>query len=166
MSDEIVRAAEKPSWVQQFVDKARGAIEKAPVGTPTSYVRETGSTVGDLLEGGAVASLLGAAHAKVGLDTRGGPIDGWLAGVGSLASIGLSAALPNVASHARKIASQAFGIFMFRKAFEVVKHEPFGGTASFAGEHPHSRVHHISPPTKGPGVHGEDPIEAAAKGLG
>jgi hypothetical protein len=156
MSDAITKPETK-SWVQQFVERARGEIQKAPPASATSYVRETGSTIGDYLEGGAVASLLGATHAKWGLDTKGGPIDGWLAGLGALASVGFSGHSPGLADHARRIGAQAFGIFAFRKAFEVVKHEPLAGGGSVAQR--------VTIPGKGPGASGEDPIEVVAKGL-
>lgn len=158
MSD-IVRSEPK-SWVQSFIERARGTIEKAAPGSPTSYVKETGSTAADYAVGGVTGALLGATHAKFGLDTKGGPIDGWLAGIGAIASIGLSGHSPKFAELARKAGSQAAGILSFRKSYAVVKHEPLAG-----GSGP--SVQRIAAPAgKGPGIAGEDPIEKAARGLG
>jgi hypothetical protein len=158
MSDAIVT---KPkSWVENFIERARGSIEKAPSGSAVSYVKETGTTAGDYAIGGATGALLGAAHAKFGLDTKGGPIDGWLAGIGALASIGLSGHFPRFAEIARKAGAQSVGILSFRKSYQTVKHEPLAG-----GSGP--SVHRVTVPAgKGPGIAGEDPIEKAARGLG
>lgn len=159
MSDQIVKAPETKSWVQQFVDKARGDIAKAPPASAVSYVKETGSTLAEYAVGGTVGSLLGATHAKWGLDTKGGPIDGWIAGAGALVSIGLSGHFPQFAAYARKIGDKAFTVLSFRKGFEVVKHEPLAG-GSFGA------VQRIAPAGKSAAMHGEDPIEKAAADLG
>jgi hypothetical protein len=160
MSDAISKPAEAKHWVQQFFEKARGDLAKAAPATPASYVRETGSAVGELLEGGAVGSLLGATHAKWGLDTAGGPIDGWIAGLGTLMSIGVSGHFPEVAVHLRKVGGQAFTVYSFRKGYEIVKHAPLAGGAASPN------VQRVAVPGKGPGVHGEDPIEKVARDLG
>jgi hypothetical protein len=158
MSDAITKP--EKSWVRQWIDQAKGSIQGAAPTSPVSYVRETGSTLSEYAEGGAVGALLGTAHAKWGLDTRGGPIDGWLAGLGFLTSIGLSGHHPVIAAHARKVGGQAFTVLAFRKGYEVVKHQALpGGTAS--------TVQHVAAPAgKGPGIAGEDPIEKAARGIG
>jgi hypothetical protein len=160
MPDPIIKSEEKkPHWVQQFIDRAKGTIAQAPPASATSYVRETVSTAGEYTGGAVVGSLLGAAHAKWGLDTKGGPIDGWLAGLGGLLSVGLSGHLPQVAAYARKVGTNAVTVFTFRKSYETVKHEPLlGGVAN--------GVQRIAAPGKGPGVHGEDPIVRLAQELG
>jgi len=159
MSDAI--ATTKPAagaWVQNWVKQVRGDIAQAPAASPVSYVKETGSTVGEYTEGGVVGSLLGATHAKWGLDSPAGPVDGLIAGLGFLASVGLSGHYPGAAAHFRKIGAQAFTILAFRKGYEVVKHEPLmGGTSN--------GVQRMAAPGRGPGAQGEDPIELAAKGL-
>ena len=55
--------------------------------------------------------------------------------------------------------AQAMTVFSFRKSYEVVKHESLPGGSG-------GGVQRITIPGKGPGVTGEDPIEAVAKGLG
>ncbi len=157
MSDAITTES-KGSWVQQFFEKARGNISKAPAATPASYVRETGSTIGDYAEGGITGSLLGAAHAKWGLDTKAGPIDGMIAGIGALASIGISGHMPLLATHVRKVGLAAATVFSFRRGYEVVKHEPLAGMTGV-------KVSRPSPVGKGPGVAREDPIEKVARDL-
>lgn len=159
MSDAITKPEVSKSWVEKFIEKARGDISKAPPVTPAAYARETGSTVGDYTAGGITGSLLGAAHAKWGLDRPVGPIDGWIAGLGALGSIGLSGHFPNLAAVARRIGSAAFTTLSFRKGYEVVKHEPLAGGMA-------PGVQRIAAPGKGPGVHGEDPIERVARDLG
>lgn len=160
MSDIVPAPAvvEKKSWVQQFVDRARGEIKAAPPASAVSYVRETGSTIGEYAEGGLVGSILGATHAKFGLDTKGGPIDGWISGLGAIAAVGLSGYWPNAAAHARKIGRDAFVILTFRKGYETVNHAPLPGGAS-------SGVQRINLPGSSP-ASAVDPIEEAAKGLG
>ncbi len=157
MSDAITpKPEERKSWVQQWVDRAKGEIKAAPPTTPASYVRETGTTVGEYAEGGIVGSLLGAAHAKFGLDTSGGPVDGWIAGAGALGAIGLSGHMPLLAARLRRIGADAFTVLSFRKGYSLVKHEPFVGGGS--------AVQRMAAP--GSGIAVEDPIERASKGLG
>ena len=159
MSDAITSQPEaKKSWVQNFVERARGEINKAPPAAPAAYMRETGSTVGEYAEGGIVGSLLGATHAKWGLDTKGGPIDGWIAGASAIASVGLSGHFPAFAARVRQVGSKAFTILSFRKSYEVVKHEPLPGGGD--------AVQRIASPGTGPGIAGEDPIERVARRLG
>ena len=159
MADEIVKAAPQKTWVEKFVEKARGEIQAAPPASAVSYVRETGSTLGEYAEGAVVGSALGAAHAKFGLDTPGGPIDGWFAGLGALLGVGLSGHFPELAAHLRRIGAQSATVFAFRKGYGLVKHEPLPGGTSSPG------VQRITIPGKGPGVTGRDPIEVAAEGL-
>ena len=160
MADEtaLAKPAPQPSWVERFVARARGEIQAAPPASAASYVRETGSVVGEFIEGGAVGSMLGATHAKWGLDSKNGPIDAMIAGFSAILAVGASGHFPDIANHLRKIGAQAFTVFAFRKGYQAVKHEPLaGGTAP--------GVTRITLPGKGPGVTGEDPIEAVAKGL-
>lgn len=160
MSDEITKAAPAKSWVQSFVERARGEIKAAPAASPVSYVREAGSTIGELTGGGILGSLLGATHAKFGLDSKAGPIDGWIAGLSALASIGASGHHPQFAAQARANAGRAFTLLSFRKSYELVKGSPLAGGTAIPG------VTRMSAPNRGPGIAGEDPIEKAARGLG
>lgn len=160
MSDAIVKPDPPKSWVQSFVERARGEIKVAPAASPVSYVRETGTTLGAYTSGGILGSLLGAGHAKFGLDSKAGPVDGWVAGAGAIGSILLSGHFPELAAQARKTGGDAFTILTFRKAYEVVKHQPLAGGNASPG------VQRIAAPGKGPGISGEDPIERVAKGLG
>ena len=94
--------------------------------------------------------------ADLGLDRV---IDAMIAGFSAILAVGASGHFPDIANHLRKIGAQAFTVFAFRKGYQAVKHEPLaGGTAP--------GVTRITLPGKGPGVTGEDPIEAVAKGLG
>jgi hypothetical protein len=161
MSDIVKPPEAKESWVQSFVKRARGEIQSAPASTPISYVREAGTTLGDFAEGGITGSLLGATHGKWGLDSKAGPVDAWIAGLGAAGSVLLSGISPGLAAHARKVGSQAFTVLSFRKGYEVVKHEPLaGGTSS-----PSPGVQRIPAPGTGPGIAGEDTIVATAKNL-
>lgn len=155
----VPKPVERKSWVQQFVERATSGIQKAEPASAVSYVREAGGTLGTYLEGGTTGSLLGAAHAKWGLDTKGGPIDGWLAGLGAILSVGLSGHFPGAAMHAREIGSQAFTIWSFRKSFELVAHEPFAATTQSPGSVS------VAPTTGKSAIAGEDPIVKAAAGL-
>jgi hypothetical protein len=168
MSEAVTKAAEtaltpaapaKASWVQQFVARAHSEVTKAPPASPVSYVRETGSAVAEFTAGGITGSLLGATHAKWGLDTKKGPVDGWVAGLGAIASVALSGHMPDLSMYIRRVAAQAFTVLSFRKGYEVVKNEPLpGGTGG--------GVHRMAIPGRGPGVTKVDPIEAASEGLG
>lgn len=159
MSDEaIVKATPKKTWVQEFVERARGEIQAAPPASAVSYVREGGNVLGDYSFGGVIGALLGAAHAKWGLDTKHGPADGWIAGLGALASVGLSGHLPEVSAWARKIGTAGATIVTFRKSYEVVKHEPLSSGGAAPG------IQRIAAP--GNFATGEDPIEAVARSLG
>jgi hypothetical protein len=111
---------EPKSWVQQFVERASRKIETAAPASPVSYVREAGSTVGEYLLSTTVGGLLGATHAKWGLDATGVPIDGVIAGAGALLSIGLSGVAPQAAEFCRTRGSHAAGIYAFRQAFDLV----------------------------------------------
>jgi len=121
LSDSL---ATSKSWVQQFVDRAKSAVEKAPGAHPLSYVRETGSAAGQYAMGGAIGALLGATHAKFGLDKGGMPIDGLVAAAGAIAGIALSGHAPGAAAMAIRGGSQAFAVFTFRKSFELVAKGP------------------------------------------
>ena len=151
----VVKAPEKPSWVQNFVDRAKGTIERAEPKSAVSYVREAGSTAGDYALGGAVGGVLGAAHAKFGLDTRGGPIDGWISGLGAIFAVGLSGYFPNAAAYARKVGSGAFTILAFRKTYGGVSKHPL----------PSGGVTRVAAPAASSTVAGEDPIDRVARGL-
>jgi hypothetical protein len=158
MSGEIVKQDTK-SWSQMFVDRAKQEIANAPPAPLASYVKESGSTFAEYAEGGVTGSLLGATHAQFGLDTRAGPVDGWLAAFGAIFGVAASGHFPALAARARGVGAKAFTVLSFRKSYELVKHEPLGATTT-------ARVQRVSLPGKGPGVAGEDPIEAAARALG
>lgn len=155
MSD-LVQAPQKESWVSNFVARARGNIEQAPPATPASYLRETGSTVADYGVAGLIGAAVGGSHAKWGIGTKAA---GVIAGLGAAASIGLSGHFPVAAQYARKAGSQAFGLLSCLKVYEAVAHHPLpGGTVGGVTTIP-------APGGATSGVHGEDPIEAAAKGV-
>jgi hypothetical protein len=124
-----------------------------------AYVRETGTVLGDFAVASVVGSSLGAAHAKWGLDTPAGPLDGWVMGASAVASVVLSGYSPEVAAYARKIGTAAASVLTFRKSYEVVKHEPLPGGAKLASA---ARVQRIA----APGTIADDPIERIAKALG
>lgn len=158
MSDEVVKPAEKKSWVAQFVEKASGAVEKAPPATPLSYVKAGGSVLGEVTTGVATGALLGAAHAKFGLDINGWPADGIIAGAAAAAAIATSVSMPQVSTMAQRVSGQAGAVFAFRKAYGLVKGAPLPAA-------PVSGVTRIAAPGTGPGISGEDPIVKAAEGL-
>jgi hypothetical protein len=144
------------SWVDAFIERTRSVIASPPA-SPASYANAGLTTLGTYVTAGVTGSLLGAAHAKFGLDSGGGPLDGWIAIGAGFASIALSASMPGVAAHARAVGAEALTVLAFRKGYEVVKHEGLEGGAS--------HVWHIPAPGKGAGVTREDPIEVAARGL-
>lgn len=162
MSDAITKAAEQPvapkTWIQQFVDRARESMVPVVPPSAATYGKGLAATFGEYAEGGVTGAVLGAAHAKWGLDTKGGPVDGWLAGAGALLSVGLVGHLPAVAEHARKVGSQAFTVYSFRKGFEAVKHEPYVQAMG-------KGVQRVAIPRTGPGAPHKDPIEEVAKDL-
>lgn len=148
----------KVSWVSQWIDRAKGDIAKAPPATAAAYMRETATTVGEYAEAGATGALLGAAHAKWGLDTAGGPIDGWIAAAAGLGSVLASGHMPKLAERARRLGADAFAVLSFRKGYGVVKHHPLaGGGGADRG------VERVAAPKSTGTV---DAIEEAAKKLG
>lgn len=148
-------------------------IGHASAGSPLGVVRETGHMVGAMAVGGAIGALLGVGHARFGLDTPGGPVDGWVAGLSALASIVLGGmGHQTAAGYARAAANDAFVVLSFRKSFEfmhgggggmrtggIVRIPGGGGNARMSGSV-------LSGETKAPKV---DPrevrIEAAARAL-
>ncbi len=158
MSD-IVKAEPPKSWVESFVARGLAGIKKAEPATPAAYVRETGSVLANYAGAGIVGGILGAAHARFGLDTRVGPLDGWAAAAGAFFAVALSGVAPSYAATAGRLGAYSFNTLTFRKSYELVKHEPFGGGGSFSGEVRRSA------PGKGPGVSKHDRIEEVAKGL-
>jgi len=162
---EAIEPVEKKSWVQQFVARANSAVQTAAPREPLSYAREAGTAISEFATGGALGALLGATHARFGLDTRVGAIDAWAAGLGVLGGVALSGHLPQLAAAARKAGGQAFAIYTFRKSYGLVKREPLhGGTGAPAAIHG-ERVTRIAAPGQGPGVSAVDRIEAAAARL-
>jgi hypothetical protein len=150
--------AEAKSWSQAFVDRAKAELSAAPSVDVGAYVKETVGVIGEYAEGGVVGSVLGATHARFGLDSPVGPTDGWLAVFGALVGVAASGHAPMLAARARGVGSKAFAILAFRKSYELVRHEPLlGGTGG---------VQRIAAPGTGPGITREDPIEVAARGLG
>jgi hypothetical protein len=143
------------SWVDGFIERTRSTIASSPV-SPAAYANAGLTTLGTYVTAGVTGSLLGATHAKWGLDSPVGAVDGWLAAGAGLLSVAVSGHMPDVAAHARAIGSQAFTILAFRKGYEVIKHDGLEGA---------SRVRRIAAPGKGPGVATEDPIVAAARRL-
>jgi hypothetical protein len=152
---------EVKSWSQSFVERARAELAAAPPVDVGAYVRETASLAGEYTEGALTGSLLGATHARFGLDTTYGPADGWLAVLGALVGIAASCHAPFLAARARGAGAKAFTILAFRKSYELIAHEPLpGGVATSGG------VRRIATPTGGaPGVTRPDPIELAAEGI-
>lgn len=173
MTDSLATSAPSvgKSWVQQFFERARGvAAGHASAPAETGILKAGAQTLGSMLEGGATSALLGAAHAKFGLDSEAGPIDGWIAGLGALGAVAASKLAPGLVPHAIRVSQAAFDVLAFRKSFELVHHAPLGGV----GVSLQSGVQRVSaPPAISPHAGAPvnplraqgDPIEAAAKGL-
>lgn len=148
------------SWIQKLVAGASPAAPAAPSHSAMSYVKEAGGLFGRFVQAGGVGAVLGAAHAKVGLDTKVGPIDGLLAGLGFLLGVGLSGSNPWLAQRLADGGTQAMTVLSFRKAYDLMG----GSSSSFHGEPnqiPAPRVGGYSPAAAR--FTGEDPIITAAK---
>lgn len=158
MADGSVPVVAQPkSWVTRLVEGATGGIQQAPAKTPLSYVREAGSLTGRFVQAGGVGALLGAAHAKFGLDTKAGPVDGWAAALGWIFGIGLSGHYPWLAQRLADGGTQALTVLSFRKAFGLVGGQgmtPGGAQAPLPGIPFSPAAARFS---------GEDPIITAAK---
>jgi hypothetical protein len=157
MNGEIVK--QDKSWSQSFVDRAKQELASAPAVSAAVYVRETASTAVEYTEAGVVGGMLGATHAKFGLDGPLGPTDAWVAALGAIFGVAASGHFPALAARARGVGAKALTVLAFRKSYELVKHEPLGGAVT-------PGVQRVTLPGKGPGVAGEDPIEAVARALG
>jgi hypothetical protein len=154
-----VSAAQKP-WAQRFVDAMRGEIETAKPASAMSYAKTAGATTANFAQAGIIGGLLGAAHAKWGLDSPGGPIDGWLAGLGWVGAVGLSQVSPLLAERCSRAGDLGFGLLAFRKSFGLVNGAPLAGTSLGGGATPKPLSPAVSKLT------GVDPIVSAAAGLG
>jgi hypothetical protein len=153
--------ASAPSWSQTFLERAKAELTSAaPPVEAMQYVRETGSLAVDYTEGGLTGALLGTTHARYGLDSPYGPVDAWLAVLGAVFGVAASAHAPFLAARARGVGAKAFTILSFRKAYELIGHEPLAG--GIAGG---VRRMQIAAPDRGPGVTKVDPIEQAAEAL-
>jgi len=161
MSDIVPAKKTAGAWVKEWVNDVHKAI--APPEQPAatvSYTKSAGSTLAQYLGGATIGSLLGATHAKWGLETRFGDIDGWIAGLGALFSVGLSKWSPELAAAARKAGNDSWVIWTFRKGYQIVKHSPLeGGSAPM-----HRSAPAASATMQGErGAHKEDRIERAAR---
>lgn len=113
----ITKAApeQKKSWVESWVARVKGDVEKAaPVGAKP-YVKETGSVARSYVTAAIVAPLLGATDARFGLDQGGVPIDGVLAAVGALTAIGIAGSHPSASQDARLVGTLGFASMLQRK---------------------------------------------------
>ncbi len=156
---QIPPRPEPRSWSQSFVDRAKQELASAPPVTAAVYITGAASTGVEYTEGAVVGGMLGATHAKFGLDGPMGPTDGWIAALGAILGVAASAHFPALAARARGVGAKAFTVLAFRKSFELVGGAPLASGTATPG------VQRIALPGKGPGVAGEDPIEAAARAL-
>ncbi len=153
MSETAITKTETPSWIQKFFERQKTSIERAPERSAGAYVRNGFSTLGHYGVAGSLGSILGAAHGRFGLDTRVGPVDAILAGLGFATAVAASGTHPHLADYADRAGSDAFAIFTFRKMFGLTSSSPMtGGTGS--GGAPRAAK-----------IAGEDPIDLAAKGI-
>lgn len=133
MSD-IVPAKKAGAWVKEWVSDVHAAFKPPEqTATPVTFTKSAGSTLAHYVSGGTLGALLGATHAKWGLDTRYGQLDGWIAGLGALFSVGLAKHFPAAAALARKAGNDAWVVWTFRKGYDVVHHSPLEGGSSSPG---------------------------------
>lgn len=151
------------SWAQRFVDNAVGSIQAAKPADAIGYLKSAGSVTGNVLQGGTVGLLLGAAHARWGLDTSGGPVDGWLTGIGWAGAVALSQVAPWWSSRFEHLAEVSAGIWGFRNSFGWCGGKAGAGRVSFAGESSAPRAGETPPRcAEEPDI---DPIVAIASSL-
>lgn len=153
MSDAITK---KDSWITQFVHRAMQGVDKAQPKSALTHVAHAGAVTASYMQGGALGALLGATHAKFGLDSMGFPLDGAMAGVGAIASVALLTVAPQWSAWALRRGEDAFAIFTFRKGYELVH-----GSELPSGSERVTRI--AKPGTRA--TPREDPIEAVARGL-
>ncbi len=147
----------KKTWVDDFMEKARGAGKSVVEATPTSaksVIRSAGSVAAEVGEGAILGGLIGAARATFGYDASPAVM-----GIGMAAGILLGESHPGVAEVASRAAGQASAIMFDRKAEKLLGGggaspapsglKPIGGGAARGGLN----------------ANGEDPIVAKAKAL-
>jgi hypothetical protein len=151
------------SWAQTFVDHARTQIANAAPAGLGPYADAAGSVASEYIASSATGAALGAAHAKWGLDSKRGPLDGFVAVAGAVASVALCVWAPGAAAHARHVGASAATVLAFRRSCELVSHQPIPSGAALTGA---PRIQRIAAPGASANVPGEDPIERVARTLG
>lgn len=159
MSETAIVPAAK-HWVHEWVDRVKGTVApKSDTAGQVGYLQRAGRVGLNAVTGGATGAILGAYHGKFGLDVKGVPIDGLLAGLTALGAVGTAAMAPKVSQYFEKISNDASVVFGFRKGYTLGKGAPMPGSVAAGGA-----VQRV--PAPGAKVAGEDPIEKVAKGLG
>jgi len=119
-------------WYRQAMGTASDAGLKA--GLSRKHVESAGHGIRQYAESLLTGAVLGAVQAEgvTGLDVKGAPLDGILAGAGFVGSIMLADDENGLGHDARNVGASALSIFTFRKT-EALLHEK-KKLATMAGE--------------------------------
>lgn len=160
MTDAIVKApttaatAAKKSWVSDFMDKVKAETKAAVPSSPKTAVKTVAGVAGEVLEGGVLGGLIGAARGTFGVDAAPAVM-----AASTLAAVFVAESHPAVAEIASRAAGQAAAIMADRKAEKLL-----GGGSGSAPSAP------SAPPGmkpigggRGAAVAGEDPVVAKLK---
>lgn len=125
----------RKSAIRRFVENALGReTSMQALSKSVAYAREGAHVMrsgGEALVTGAALGWLSGERGS--LDTKLGPIDGWLAGAGLVGSILMAGDPYGISQDARNVGSNALSILTFRK-MEAWKKKQAKNPATVAGE--------------------------------
>jgi len=162
MSDEDRQlATRKPSWVKEFVDRAKGEIAAVP--TPHAlapYTAATGGVLAGYSEAALAGGLLGTARAMFGDDVA-DKAAGAAAGLAAIVSIATAGTHPSLSEHIRNTGIGCAAIFTDHRASAFIggKRDGGGGGGTAAASPAHGEVEEDVDD-------GVDPVVKAAERLG
>jgi hypothetical protein len=125
--------AENKSALRAFADKYMGgAMSSASLTKAKIHVIETGQSIRQTSEGAVMGAALGAAHAELGLDHKGIPVDAVIAVVGAVGRGAL--ADQSVGVDIGNIGASAASVFAFRKTYDFVHAKKMAAGQKPAGQ--------------------------------
>jgi hypothetical protein len=107
---------EKKSLIRRWYDQVTGGVSSLAAQRVSGHVRETGHVIRSGGEALITGAALGMIDADMGLDVKGVPIDGLVAGAGFLACIYMAHDPYGICADMRNIGSDALTVLSYRKS--------------------------------------------------
>jgi hypothetical protein len=125
--------AENKSALRAFADKYMGgSMSSASMTKAKLHVVETGQSIRQGSESMITGGLLGAAHAELGLDHKGVPVDAIVGAVGLIGRAALAS--ETVGVDAGNVGAAAMSVFTFRKTYDFVHAKKMAAGQKPAGQ--------------------------------